>query len=113
MGPLKILLGYFGTGKTTIGRLLCKKAADLKLVDNIYYIVLARDSDGDQLKKQFREEFQPENQNVNLTVWNRDECKDKFEIPHTKNEIKLIHCILEKVPESSLVFCDEAHIKID
>ena len=89
--PLKILLGYFGTGKvgtiflifsnhiniylqTTIGRLLCEKATDLKMVDNIYYIVLARDSDGDQLKKQFREDFQTENLNVNITVLNKQEA---------------------------------------
>ena len=83
------------------------------MVENIYYIVLARDSDGDQLKKQFREEFQTENQNVNLQVLNRDECIEKFGIEKTNNEIDLIHSIVSSVPENSLIFCDEALMKTD
>ena len=83
------------------------------MVDNIYYIVLARDSDGDQLKKQFREEFQTENQNVNLTVLNRDQCIEMFHIEKTNNEIDLIHSIVDSVPDDSLIFCDEALVKTD
>ena len=83
------------------------------MVRNIYYIVLARDSDGDQLKKQFREEFMSENKNVNLTVLNRDECIEMFGIEKTRNEIDLVHSIIESVPENSLIFCDEAIMKTD
>ena len=85
----------------------------MKMVDNIYYIVLARDSDGDQLKKQFREEFQTENQNVNLTVLNRDQCIEMFELKKTNSEIDLVHSIIESVPPNSLIFCDEALMKTD
>ena len=82
----------------------------MKMVDNIYYIVLARDSDGDQLKKQFREEFQIEDGSVNLTVLNRKEAIETFKIleVNINNEKGFILGILEKVPTNSLIFCDEA-----
>ena len=83
------------------------------MVDNIYYIVLARDSNGDQLKKQFREEFQSEDDRVNLTVLNRDQCIKMFDLKKTSNEIDLVHSILESVPRNSLIFCDEALMKTD
>ena len=83
------------------------------MLKNIYYIVLARDSDGDQLKKQFREEFQTENQTLNLTVLNRDQCIEMFSIEKTNSEIDLVHSIIEAVPLNSLVFCDEALMKTD
>ena len=85
----------------------------MKMVDNIYYIILARDSDGDQLKKQFREEFQPENQNVNITILNRKEATKMFGLKKTNSEIDLVHSIKESVPRNSLVFCDEALMKTD
>ena len=85
------------------------------MVDNIYYIVLARDSDGDQLKKQFREEFQIEDGSVNLTVLSRKEAIETFKITEVNinNEKGFILGILEKVPPNSLIFCDEASLKID
>ena len=99
--------------QTTIGRLLCEKAADTKVFDNFYFIVLARNSDGVQLKKQFKEEFQCENHNVNLIVLSRDQCIKMFDLKKTSNEIDLVHSILESVPRNSLIFCDEALMKTD
>ena len=83
------------------------------MVENIYFIVLARDSDGDQLKKLFQEDFQTENKNVNLTVLNRDECIEMFGIENTSNEIDLVHSIMKSVPQNSIIFCDEALMKTD
>ena len=99
--------------QTTVGRLLCEKAADLKMVNNIYYIVLARDSDGDQLKKQFREEFQTENKDIQVHILDRQQAIKTFGIKPTFNEPKMIKLILKSVPSHSLVFCDEVHMKVD
>ena len=83
------------------------------MFDNIYYIVLARDSDGCQLKKDFSCDLQCENQNIAITIINREECVEMFDLKKTTNEIDLIHSIIGKVPRSSLIFCDEALMKTD
>ena len=85
----------------------------MKLVTNVFFIVLASDTDGAQLKKTFREEFQTRNQFVEVTLLNREECVDYFDIEDSRNEIEMIHSIISKVPPHSLVFFDEAPMKTD
>ena len=83
------------------------------MVDNIYYIVLARDSDGDQLKKQFREEFQTKNKDIEVNIFDRETAIRTLKIKQSFNEPRMIKLILKSVPKNSLIFCDEVHMKID
>ena len=82
----------------------------MKTVKNIFYIILARDSDGSWLKKSFREEFQSQNANVKITILSREECLQDFKLTETDDEVELVHSILRSMPANSFVFIDEAHL---
>lgn len=81
----------------------------MRTARNIFYIILARDSDGSWLKKSFREELQSQNVK-NVTILNREECLQEFNLTDTDDEVELVHSILRSVPASSFVFIDEAHL---
>ena len=82
----------------------------MKTFTNIFYIILARDSDGSQLKKSFKEEFQSQDANVQITIVDREECIKKFKLTDTNDEVHLVHSILQTVPSRSFVFIDEANM---
>ena len=96
--------------QTTVGRLLCEKATKMNTFSQIFYIILARDSDGSQLKKSFEEEFQSQNAKVKIKIVNRMECIKIFKLKDTDDEVELVHSILRSVPASSFVFIDEANM---
>ena len=102
---VKTILGFFGTGKTTVGRLLLED----KKFSTAIFVVFSKTADNSVLQEDVKKNFRSKNENCKLLTFSRSECLKYFEIKDEDDGLKLINKIMEspKMEKDMSILFDE------
>ena len=98
-------MGYFGTGKTTVGRLLLED----KRFSTAIYVVFSKTANNSLLQEDVKKNFRSKNENCNLLTFSRSECLKYFKIKDEDDGMNLINKIMEspKMDKDMSILFDE------
>ena len=103
---LKFLLGHYGSGKSTVGRLICEEEVARNGRKKVIYVCFSNNSDGEELRGQFKAEFRNFS-NVEVRLYSRAECCEEFGVNDSDDNLSVIKEIVSTVSEDSVIMFDE------
>ena len=106
---VKTISGFFGTGKTTVGRLLLEN----EKFSTAIYVVFSKTVNNSSLQEDAKKNFKSKNENCQLLTFSRSECLSYFEIQDNDDDgLNIINQVMlsPKMESNMSIFFDETPI---
>ena len=104
---LKFLVGHYGSGKSTVGRLMCEEEVAKNGRKKVIYVCFSNNSNGEELKGQFQADFR-NSSNAEVKLYSRAECCTNYNVIDSDDNVAVIEQIVLALDEDSVIMFDEA-----
>jgi len=106
----KFILGHYGSGKTTVSRMICEQELSIFDKRKVFYIVFSKNSRGIEIQTRFRKELRKGN-HTELKTLSRAECCEYCDMDSDVDNLEIIERITEQVEDNSIVIFDECPLE--